>query len=192
MVIEARCVGCGKRYRLKGDPNAMDFLSLPCPQCGGMLELGGEEAVFQGEFLLEKPLALVFWEREEDKSPFLKVLMGLGYEVRTLKRASLLAHWLRFHTPSLLVLVAEEGKIRPFVEVLNRLSMPERRQIFVVWVSDKVKTLDPRPAFLKSLQMVVSLEDLNRFPDLLERGQKIWQDFYQPFLKTQEQLEKEF
>ncbi len=191
MVIEARCVGCGKRYRLKGDPNAMDFLSLPCPQCGGMLELGGEESVFQGEFLLEKPLALVFWEETVDKSAFLKVLIGLGYEVRTLKKASLLAQWLRFHTPSLLILVCEEGKLRPFLEILNRLSMPERRQIFTVWITNKVKTLDPRPAFLKSLQMVVNLEDLDRFPDLLERGQKIWQDFYQPFLKTQEQLEKQ-
>lgn len=190
-MIEARCVGCGKRYRLKGDPNAMDFLSLPCPQCGGMLELSGDEGLFQGEFLLEKPLSLVYWQRNEDKAPLFKAIMGLGYEVRSIKKAPLLAQWLRFQTPSLVVLVCGEELLRPFLDILNRLSMPERRQIFTVWVADTVKSLDPRPAFLKSLQMVVNTEDLGRFPDLLEKGQKIWKDFYHPFFSTQEQLEKE-
>ena len=191
MVIEARCVGCGKRYRLKGDPNAMDFLSLPCPQCGGMLELGGgEEEALLGEFLLDKPLALIFWDFAGEKTAFLKQVMNLGYEVRTLKRASLLMQWLRFHTPSLLVLLTDDPeKLKPFLSILNRLSMEERRQIFTVWVSSKVKTLDPRAAFLKSLEAVVNTADLERFADILDRVQKIWRDFYRPFRETREQIE---
>jgi len=189
-VIEARCLGCGKRYRLKGDPNAMDFLSLPCPECGGMLEMSGaEEEVIIEDFLLEKPLALVYWEEGENKNDFLKELMAQGYEVRTINRPTLLVQWLRFHTPALLVLFCGEEKLKPFIEILERLGMLERRQIFTVWISPEVKTMDPKTAFLKSIQLVINAEDLFRFGEILKRAQKMWADFYASFLELQDQVE---
>ncbi len=194
MVIEARCVGCGKRFRLKGDPQAVDFLSLPCPECGGMLEMVSKEGetYSEMEFLLEKPLALVFWDHPADKASFMKALVKLGYEVRPIRKPALLSQWLRFNPPALLVFVCEEGKeLDPYLRILNSLPMTERRKIFVVWVTSRAKTLDPRLAYLKGIELVINWEDLSRFPDLLKRGQKIWQDFYTPFLEVEEALSKE-
>ncbi len=191
-MIEAKCTNCGKRYRLKGEPQAMDFLSLPCPECGGLLEVtsGTDETNF--EFLLDKPLSLVFWDFSGDRTPFLKALSNIGYEVRPIKRASLLTQWFRFNPPSLLVFVCNEReKLTPFLNILNRLPMPERRKIFTVWISPKVKTLDVREAFLLSLELTVNTADLSRFPDILERAQKIWRDFYTPYHQVEEALEKE-
>ncbi len=191
-MIEARCVGCGKRYRLKGDPQAMDFLSLPCPECGGMLEVASGDETFEMEFLLEKPLALVFWDHTGDKAAFMKGLVKLGYEVRPIKRPALLSQWLRFNSPSLLVFVCEEDeKLDPYLKILNALPMPERRKIFVVWVTSKGKTLDPRLSFLKGLELIINTADFSRFPDILERGQKIWRDFYTPYLEVEEAVGKE-
>jgi len=192
-VIEARCVNCQKRYRLKGDPEAMDFLSLPCPECGGMLEVVSGEEVLETEFLLEKPLALLFWDHPGEKTTFIKALVKLGYEVRPIKRPSLLNQWLRFNTPSLLIFVCEEEeKLDPYFKILNILPMPERRKIFVVWVTSKGKTLDPRLSYLKGIELIINTGDISRFPDILERGQRIWQDFYAPYLEIEEAVEKEF
>ena len=192
-MIEAQCVGCGKKYRLKGEPQAMDFLSLPCPECGGMLEVVTGEGETQGlEFLIEKPLALVFWDYLGDKAAFFKGLAKMGYEVRPIKRAPLLSQWLRFNTPSLLVFACEEEeKLAPYLRILNLLPMPERRKIFVVWINSKSKTLDPRLAYLKGIELVVNASDLSRFPDILERGKKIWQDFYTPYFEVEEAVAKE-
>ncbi len=191
-MIEARCVSCGKRYRLKGDPQAMDFLSLPCPECGGMLEIAAGTEGMEFEFLLDKPLALVFWEYPGDRTSFLKELAQAGYEVRPIKKAALLAQWLRFNPPSLVVFVCEEKeKLAPFLTILNKLPMPERRKIFVTWVTPGHKSLDPREAFLLSIELVVNAADLSRFVDILARGQKIWQDFYTPLTQTEEALEKD-
>ena len=190
-MIEAQCVGCGKRYRLKGDPEAMDFLAIPCPECGGMIEVLEEERP-EFEFLTEKPLALVLWELEEDGEGPKKTLERLGYEVRPLAKASILNQWLRFNLPSLVILGARESeKIAPFMEVLNRLPMEERRKVFVVWVTPLAQTLDPKEAFLKSLELVVNTKDLPRLKEVLERGQRLWQDFYAPYLQVEKALEEE-
>lgn len=190
-MIEGRCLGCGKRYRLKGDPNAVEFLSLPCPECGGMLEITGEtEEIAIDDFLFDKPLALVFWEGIPGREDFLEELSGLGYEGRTINRPSLLIQWLRYHTPALLVLACEEEGLQPFLEILNRLALPERRQIFVAWISPEAKTLDPKTAFLKSIQLVIGREDLARFGEILNRGKQIWDEFYASFREVQEQMKE--
>lgn len=192
MVIEARCVNCGKRYRLKGDPQAMDFLSLPCPECGGMLEALGGEGVFQEEFLLDRPLALIYWELTEDKAAFLKTVSGLGFEPRILKRPTHLVQWLRFHTPALLVVVSEDLKqAKILFKILDTVPIAERREIFTVWVSPQVRTMDPRTALLNSLNLVVNTSDLPRFSEIYEKSKKLWDGFYAPFRQAQTQIEKE-
>ena len=190
-MIEAQCVGCGKRYRLKGDPEAMDFLAIPCPECGGMLEVLEEERP-EYEFLTEKPLALFFWELEEEKESLSNTLQSLGYEVRSVTKAPIFNRWLRFNLPSLVILGARESeKIDPFMEVLNRLPMEERRKVFVVWVTPLAQTLDPKEAFLKSLELVINTKDLPRLAEVLERGKRLWQDFYTPYLQVEKALEEE-
>ena len=192
MVIEARCVNCGKRYRLKGDPQAMDFLSLPCPECGGMLEALGGEGTFQEEFLLDRPLALIYWELTEDKAGFLKTVSGLGFEPRILKRPSHLVQWLRFHTPALLIIVSEDLKqAKILFKILDTVPVAERREIFTVWISPQVRTMDPRTALLNSLNLVVNTSDLPRFSEIYEKSKKLWNGFYAPFRQAQAQIEKE-
>ncbi|WP_456370068.1 hypothetical protein [Thermodesulfatator atlanticus] len=187
---EVRCTKCGKRYQLKGEREDLTFLSLPCPECGGALE--SVESLSEPTFLLDKPLALVFWEGDGDRAAFLKKLTQSGYEVRTIKKPSLLNQWLRFNTPALIVFVTEdENAIKPYLAILNSLPMPERRQMFVVWISSRARTLDPRLAYLESIEMVMNSSDLERFADVLERGQKIWKDFYTPLKQVEEALGKE-
>ncbi|WP_041434736.1 zinc ribbon domain-containing protein [Thermodesulfatator indicus] len=200
MVSEVKCLNCGKRFKLKGESRVDDFLSLPCPECGGTLEpIKNKQSekedlvdtVDEPALLIDKSLALVFWDIAEEKGKLLKDLIKTGYEVRLLKKPSLLTQWLRFETPALVVLAAEEEKIRPYIDILNSLPMPERRQIFVVWITDKARTLDPRPAFLASVEIVVNTSDIPRFSEILNRGQKIWRDFYYPFKQVEESLAKE-
>ncbi|WP_197460481.1 hypothetical protein [Thermodesulfatator autotrophicus] len=198
---EVKCLNCGKRFRLKGESPSSNFFSVPCPECGGTLEPvsrdlrekeDGVEGIEEPTLLIDKSLALVFWDITEEKTQLLKDLTKAGYEVRLLKKPSLLTQWLRFETPSLIVLAAEDKeKIRPYIDILNSLPMPERRQIFVVWITSKARTLDPRLAFLASVEIVVNTSDISRFSDILARGQKIWRDFYYPFKQVEEALAKE-
>ncbi len=193
-MTEARCVQCGKRYRLKGDPQAMDFLSLPCPECGGRLEPveeeGGEPLL--EDFLLDRPLALVFWDVPAEKGSFLQALNQLGFESRIIKRPTHLAQWLRFHTPALLILVCEDlGQAKLLFRILDGISLSERRKIFTVWISPKVRTMDPRQALLHSLHLVINTSDLARFPEIYAKARKLWDGFYAPFRQAQEALSPE-
>lgn len=195
-MIEARCVNCGKRYRLKGDPEAMDFLSIPCPECGGMLEAmeaGGESLLpLPEDFLLDRPLALVFWDIPAEKGPFLQALNRLGFESRILKRPTHLAQWLRFHTPALLILVCEElSRAALLFKILDGVPISERREIFTIWISPKVRTMDPRTALLHSVHLVMNTNDLPHFPEIYEKTKKLWDGFYAPFRLAQEALAKE-
>ncbi len=194
-MVEARCTKCGKRYRLKGDPEAMHFLSLPCPECGGPLEAVQNAPTSEPlleDFLLDRPLALIFWDISAEKAPFLQALNRLGFESRIVKQPSHLAQWLRFHTPALFILVCEDfSQAHLLLQTLNRLPLSERREIFTIWISPKVRTMDPRLALLHSIHLVINTSDLPRFPEVFEKARKLWEGFYSPFKKAQESLAQE-
>ncbi len=190
--MEAYCVNCGKRYRLKGDPEKMDVLSLRCPECGGALEIEGQEGFIREGFFIDRPLALVYWDIPLDQEAFLEALRLQGLEAITLRQPSYLSQWLRFHTPALLVMACEELKKAILLfKILDSIPALERRDIFTIWISSKVRTLDPRQALIHSVHLVLNTNDLPRFKEIYERARKIWEEFYAPFRRVQAQVLEE-
>ncbi len=191
-VYEAYCVNCGKRYRLKADPEKLDILSLRCPECGGALEIEDQERFIRESFFIDRPLALVYWDISDNQEDFLETLHSLGFEARVLKQPSYLGQWLRFHTPTLLVMACEELKKAALLfKILDSIPSFEKRDIFLIWISPKVRTLDPRQALIHSVHLVVNTKDLPRFKEIYNRSRKIWEEFYAPFRRVQEQIVEE-
>ena len=75
----------------------------------------------------------------------------------------------------------------PVMNYLNHLSMSSRRNIFLVLIGDKFKTMDEIIAYSLSANMVVNTKDLGSFAILLKRGLMEHQRFYKVFLDILEQ-----
>ncbi len=64
---------------------------------------------------------------------------------------------------------------------LERLPMKERREIFVVLLTKRFKTMDQMAAFKKSANQVINLNDIGYFERILSRGLSDYNQFYRIF-----------
>ncbi|HEC31754.1 MAG TPA: hypothetical protein ENI41_04600 [Deltaproteobacteria bacterium] len=64
---------------------------------------------------------------------------------------------------------------------LQPMPMFQRRHIFLVLLSEELRTFDNLAAFILSTNMIVNYRDLNKFNILLNRGLKENERFYKAF-----------
>jgi hypothetical protein len=140
----------------------------------------------------ERSLALVYWNLSRAGEDFAQTLRQGKLEPVFVKNTHEFEEYLRMHLPEVVILSSEElAEARKFLEVLDLLPPRERREIFTIWVSSKVQTLNPRLAFLLGLHLVVNTEDLPRFLEIYQKGKELWKGFYAPFRQAENIVAKE-
>jgi len=144
--------------------------------------------------LIEKPLALIYWDLEEDLSPVETFLTSQkGLEVKRINSLKELIYWFNIGEVSVIVLGTESlEKVKDFKLFLdNKLPVEKRRKIQIIYVTTGLKTLHPKEVFLLSANLIVSKEHLSEFPRAFEKALKYWEFLYKPFNKALQKVMEE-
>ncbi|OQX60353.1 MAG: hypothetical protein B5M56_11140 [Desulfococcus sp. 4484_241] len=89
---------------------------------------------------------------------------------------------MRYHLYDMIVVNETFGSRSPdansLLIYLERLKMKIRREIFVVMLTKRFKTMDHMEAFKKSVNIIVNVNDINHFEKILTRGLSEYNQFY--------------
>jgi CheY-like chemotaxis protein len=81
---------------------------------------------------------------------------------------------MRYHTYDVIILDeyfdTQDPEANPVLIFLERLGMDIRRNIFVVLLSQRYRTMDNMTAFQKSVNMIVNVRNIDDFDKILQRG----------------------
>lgn len=202
------CSRCQSRFRLPqgktlpGGPGA-----ISCPRCGGKIALDGGEPVAASESTVslreidpgayndadrpfdfieeEGKTALVCEQHPLLKKPILESLQQMDYQITVADNAREALKRMRYHTYD--VVVVDEGfdtdnpETNGVLLFMERMAMSSRRNMFVVLVSNRHRTMDNMTAFLKSVNLVVNTKNIEDFPKILNRGLTDHLAFYRIF-----------
>jgi len=113
------------------------------------------------------------------------ILKEMGYYVRESATAADSLRSMRFHVYHLIVAseafdtkgASDDGVL----EHIRRLPMSVRRNIFVVLVTTRFRTMDNMAAFEKSVNLVINLENIDEAGVIIERGIADNEAFYRSF-----------
>ena len=95
---------------------------------------------------------------------------------------------LRYHTYDLIILNeyfdTQDPDANPMLIYLDRQSMDLRRNIFVVLLTQRFRTMDNMTAFQKSVNMIVNIRNIDDFDKILQRGMADYGLFYKVFKES--------
>lgn len=139
-------------------------------------------------------LGLVCAEVPDRQAAIKGALEQLGYAVRVAAGASDAIEGMRKDPYEVVVLdeefQAEPGADNPVLQALRAMPMAVRRYIFVALVGREYKTLDNSTAFARSVNVVVSLNDLAQLGPILKRGVADNAQFYRVFREVLQEVGK--
>jgi len=201
------CSRCQSRFRLpQGKTLPEGAGGISCPRCGGQIALGGEPAAASEstvslreidpgayndadrpfDFIEEEgKTALVCEQHPLLKKPILESLQQMEYQITVADNAREALKRMRYHTYD--VVVVDEGfdtdnpETNGVLLFMERMAMSSRRNMFVVLVSNRHRTMDNMTAFLKSVNLVVNTKNIEDFPKILNRGLTDHLAFYRIF-----------
>jgi len=134
------------------------------------------------------PLALVSLEEASVRDFAVAELQGMGYEVHPFSAEYDPALQLHSHSYRVVVLSAAGAASQPLLAELAALPLDRRRELYVVLVGDGVESRSPMAAFVQSVDLVLSPDELAFFRSLLERGVAGQERFYEPLKQVQQAI----
>jgi predicted Zn finger-like uncharacterized protein len=95
---------------------------------------------------------------------------------------------MRFHVYDLIVINedfdSQDPDANPILIYLERQPMEIRRNIFVVMLSNRFRTMDQMRAFQKSVNMIVNIRNIDDFDKILQRGMADYGLFFKIFKES--------
>jgi CheY-like chemotaxis protein len=78
----------------------------------------------------------------------------------------------------------DDIKNNAVIRYVKRLPMRDRREVFVLLVSGRRRTLDRKDAFAHSVNMIINTAHMSNFEDFLKKGFTENENFYRNFKET--------
>jgi predicted Zn finger-like uncharacterized protein len=117
-----------------------------------------------------------------------KILDKINYHVVEAASARNALKYMRFHTYDLVVVnegfEATGNGMNHVLQYLSQLPVGIRRDIFVILLSKKIRTMDNMAAFNKSVNLVVNLENVGDMKRVLKGALSEHQAFYKVFRES--------
>ncbi|MEZ0344396.1 MAG: hypothetical protein ABWJ99_06320 [Caldimicrobium sp.] len=143
------------------------------------------------DLLLEKPISLIYWELGSDFKNFFSFLEKES-EIRTLKTLEDFHHWINaVEIKNFIAGVKTSEKLKEINQILEKLPIEKRREIFVIFISPELKSLDTRASFLYSANLVVNEGDLPNMEKIYDKARTFWLNLYKPYYQTWNKLMEE-
>lgn len=119
------------------------------------------------------------------KKTITPVLDVLEYHITEAKNSRESLKTMRYHSYDLIVVNeyfdAKNPDANGVLIYLERLNMAVRRNIFVVMITRRFRTMDNMAAFQKSVNMIVNVDNISDFDKILRRGMADFGIFYQAY-----------
>jgi predicted Zn finger-like uncharacterized protein len=205
--MEVSCRHCQTRFRLSDEKVPRDrAFALTCPKCrqkftvdprtgdpaaaGALLDevsgAGYDDAERPFDFIEEGAQTAIICENDPEYRPRIQAaLKEMGFYITAAASARDVLKQMRFHNFDLVVINerfdAPDPDRNSVLRYLERLGMNIRRNIFVVLLSDRFRTMDNMAAFHKSVNLVIHLGDLDQLAKILKRGFSDHRHFYRAF-----------
>jgi CheY-like chemotaxis protein len=141
----------------------------------------------------DEQTAIVCDSDEGRRENICKVLKEMDYQITEASSSKDALRNMRYHAYDLIVVHEtfdmEDGDDENNVLIyLNSLSMPVRRNIFVVLLSNRYRTTDNMAAFNKSVNMIINTQSLDDLENVMNRGIAINAVFYNVFKEVQRRV----
>jgi predicted Zn finger-like uncharacterized protein len=183
------CPTCKNRLSVTApDPNAPPVDKAPGAGAFGFAEMAEESSTYDAsdkpfDFIEEEgETALICATEPQIKEPIKKVLEYLEYHISDATDTRDALKKMRYHQFDTIVIDETFGSRNPDANSLliymERLKMKVRRDIFVVLLTKRFKTMDHMAEFKRSVNMIVNLNDVNHFEKILTRGLSEYHQFY--------------
>lgn len=116
------------------------------------------------------------------------ILAGKGYHITESDSARDALKKMRFHVYQLVVINEKFDTENPdrnsVLENLRGLSMSVRRNIFVVMISDRFRTMDNMMAFNKSVNIIFNPSNIDNFSAIVSKGISDNEAFYHVYKES--------
>lgn len=138
------------------------------------------------EFLEEGAKTAVICEPDpERRARIREVAESMKYHILEAENARDTLKQMRFHDFDLVVLHelfdTRDAEMNHVLKYLSQLNMTSRRKMFLVLLSENLRTMDKMQAFNKSVNLIVNLNDMGNFEKILQAGISDHDNFYQVF-----------
>lgn len=158
------------------------------------LESDGYEAEDKPFGYLEEgaKTALVCESDASVRQSITQVLERMGYHLTVAVDTRTALKKMRYHVYDLVVVNemfnTKASDTNGVLIYLERLTMSVRRDIYVLLLSRRHRTMDQMKAFHKSVNLIVNLENILDFDKILQRGLKEHEGFYSVFRDTMKKI----
>lgn len=136
----------------------------------------------------EGKTALICEEDDSVKEKITKVLDILEYHITVAESTRDALKKMRYHDYDLIVINENFDSTNPdangIMIYLERLNMSTRRNMVVSLLTNRFRTMDNMMAFVKSVNMIIHLDDINDFDKILSLGISENDFFYRVFKES--------
>jgi len=211
--MEIVCQKCSAKFNIPDQKVPTDrSVSLPCPKCKNKLTIGPRTESADSVFAdmassnydaSDKPFDFIEEEGqtalvcESDPTDIKKIVNNLNileYHVTVTDSGRDALKKMRYHQYDLIVVNESfscEGPDSNMVLMyLERLNMIVRRNIFVVMLSSRFRTMDQMMAFRYSVNIVVNTKNVDDIEKVIQRGLTDNEFFYRIYNETLKEVGK--
>jgi CheY-like chemotaxis protein len=203
--MEITCTSCQGKFRIGNDQIPPGkYVAFPCPKCATRIsvtvESPGRERAAPSEaetgaynasdrpfdFIEEEGRTALICEIDPQvRRTLVTQLAALGYQITAAENAREALKRMRYHVYDVVVVDelfdTENPEANGVLIYLERLAMSVRRNIFVVMITGHHRTMDNFTGFLKSLNLVINVRNIEDFGKILGRGLTEHLTFYRVF-----------
>jgi CheY-like chemotaxis protein len=211
--MRVTCEQCGRQFSFPDEkvPEGKE-LSVPCPNCKGPIKIAVERTTpvepppdpqiieLEEDDVIEKPFdfiapgiktALLCVDEKIAKDRTRQALEG-AYHITEAKNVVDALKKIRAY-PFDMVVIHErfEGvdpDDHPLITFFQRMSMESRRTIFVVFLTERYRTMDNLAAFKQSVNLMIHLKQMGNIGEILEKALAEHEAFYRVFMEVQGRL----
>lgn len=128
--------------------------------------------------------SVLICDNSESKDLLKNILQDAGSKIEHPERVEDIIESLKFKSYDIIIISEEFDPENLVLSHIQNMPMSIRRNIFVVLLSEKLKTDDGLTAFSKSVNIVINREDLKDINFLLEKSINENSRFYMVFQET--------
>ena len=184
--MDITCDHCQAKFKISDEKiPAGKVATLRCPKCKEKISVGERPAAAAAESYdaYDKPFDFVEEEGKTalvcESDPGIKntinnALASLEYHLTDAENARDALKKMRYHNYDLILVNEQFDSANPdsngILIFIERLHMSIRRNMFVVLISNRFRTMDNMMAFHKSVNIIVNTSNIKDFDKILKRG----------------------
>ncbi|MCS7198957.1 MAG: hypothetical protein N2327_04170 [Caldimicrobium sp.] len=133
------------------------------------------------DLLIEKPVTLCYWKLAENWQ-VLKDYFERETEFKLISTPEEISSWITATDVHNIIIGLEDPKtIKEISPHIEAIPLEKRRKIFLLLVSIGVTTLDPKEAFLYSVNLVLNPADVKELERIYLKCKRYWESLYRGF-----------